>query len=307
MCWIHLLLCFFFFNDTATTEIYTLSLHDALPIYPPRHQAPEHGGRAERRAQGDGLRHRPTRESVEGRGVDQGRDVDRTPGLHVARAPLGKRARRAQRSLLGGRGAVRMSHAPLAVRRRDDVRADREASRGGAARSAHRQPRRARSVSAADSQSDGEGAGRPIPDRGADARRAGSDRMRLAFAIITLFATGRLAAQQAALSPRPYRPGVDVLDYALSLDLPDSGNRIEGRAVLTVRRTARIDTLVLDLLSLRVDSVLVGERATRFRRDSGTIRIPLPAASSDTLTVAVRYGGPVTDGLIMRSDTAWGW
>src|SRR5258708_36223108 len=30
-----LLRCFFlfFFNDTATTEIYTLSLHDALPIY----------------------------------------------------------------------------------------------------------------------------------------------------------------------------------------------------------------------------------------------------------------------------------
>src|SRR2546422_1209725 len=30
----HLLLSFFFFfNDTATTEIYTLSLHDALPIW----------------------------------------------------------------------------------------------------------------------------------------------------------------------------------------------------------------------------------------------------------------------------------
>src|SRR2546425_6332896 len=27
---------FFFFNDTATTEIYTLSLHDALPIYTAR-------------------------------------------------------------------------------------------------------------------------------------------------------------------------------------------------------------------------------------------------------------------------------
>src|SRR2546425_3836891 len=27
---------FFFFNDTATTEIYTLSLHDALPISSPR-------------------------------------------------------------------------------------------------------------------------------------------------------------------------------------------------------------------------------------------------------------------------------
>src|SRR2546429_4758639 len=32
MCECRLLLCFFFFNDTATTEIYTLSLHDALPI-----------------------------------------------------------------------------------------------------------------------------------------------------------------------------------------------------------------------------------------------------------------------------------
>src|SRR3989441_4258171 len=27
------IISFFFFNDTATTEIYTLSLHDALPIY----------------------------------------------------------------------------------------------------------------------------------------------------------------------------------------------------------------------------------------------------------------------------------
>src|SRR2546427_9512725 len=32
------LLFFFFFNDTATTEIYTLSLHDALPIW--RHYKP---------------------------------------------------------------------------------------------------------------------------------------------------------------------------------------------------------------------------------------------------------------------------
>src|SRR2546429_5981581 len=34
--YMHIVLCpllFFFFNDTATTEIYTLSLHDALPIF----------------------------------------------------------------------------------------------------------------------------------------------------------------------------------------------------------------------------------------------------------------------------------
>src|SRR3712207_7003249 len=29
----HYFFVFFFFNDTATTEIYTLSLHDALPIW----------------------------------------------------------------------------------------------------------------------------------------------------------------------------------------------------------------------------------------------------------------------------------
>src|SRR5258708_19800784 len=32
---------FFFFNDTATTEIYTLSLHDALPIFNGRLTAQE--------------------------------------------------------------------------------------------------------------------------------------------------------------------------------------------------------------------------------------------------------------------------
>src|SRR2546430_7944391 len=35
---------FFFFNDTATTEIYTLSLHDALPICAGRRAAALAGG-----------------------------------------------------------------------------------------------------------------------------------------------------------------------------------------------------------------------------------------------------------------------
>src|SRR5260221_12740118 len=44
-------LIFFFFNDTATTEIYTLSLHDALPIYVAGHDEPDDLGRRE-----DGVR-----------------------------------------------------------------------------------------------------------------------------------------------------------------------------------------------------------------------------------------------------------
>src|SRR3712207_8655395 len=52
---------FFFFNDTATTEIYTLSLHDALPISAPPRRLRGRGCRAaaRRRAQvRPGLRRR---------------------------------------------------------------------------------------------------------------------------------------------------------------------------------------------------------------------------------------------------------
>src|SRR6266480_5781651 len=46
------LIYFFFFNDTATTEIYTLSLHDALPIicpFVPHHLERCHVTREQRR------------------------------------------------------------------------------------------------------------------------------------------------------------------------------------------------------------------------------------------------------------------
>src|SRR2546430_4218442 len=42
----------FFFNDTAPTEIYTLSLHDALPISGPRATRARHHCRRPRRLQG---------------------------------------------------------------------------------------------------------------------------------------------------------------------------------------------------------------------------------------------------------------
>src|SRR2546426_12352270 len=59
----------FFFNDTATTEIYTLSLHDALPISSP--EAPQQRrvtevsiDRKHQRAQQHGERHHPDRKST---------------------------------------------------------------------------------------------------------------------------------------------------------------------------------------------------------------------------------------------------
>src|SRR3712207_9341063 len=45
---------FFFFNDTATTEIYTLSLHDALPIFAAVEGDVDDGGVQDRRLDRDG-------------------------------------------------------------------------------------------------------------------------------------------------------------------------------------------------------------------------------------------------------------
>src|SRR2546430_12655704 len=55
---VSVLVFFFFFNDTATTEIYTLSLHDALPIcaHTPRqgaHQSRRHRGARHPARRGD--------------------------------------------------------------------------------------------------------------------------------------------------------------------------------------------------------------------------------------------------------------
>src|SRR2546426_1501001 len=77
---------FFFFNDTATTEIYTLSLHDALPIS--RHPGlPDHGELY--RSEGQAAHHGA-------RGTDGGAAAarDRPPGWHP-----GSRSRERGRSL----------------------------------------------------------------------------------------------------------------------------------------------------------------------------------------------------------------
>src|SRR5688572_33302587 len=62
---------FFFFNDTATTEIYTLSLHDALPIYQDEPDPGERIQRAENRPENEDPERHP---AVEGVVRDQPRD-----------------------------------------------------------------------------------------------------------------------------------------------------------------------------------------------------------------------------------------
>src|SRR2546430_9774185 len=63
---------FFFFNDTATTEIYTLSLHDALPISDARRPGRRGPGRARpspARAGGQGGAEDPARRRAHARAL----------------------------------------------------------------------------------------------------------------------------------------------------------------------------------------------------------------------------------------------
>src|SRR2546426_12097100 len=63
----HSFFFFFFFNDTATTEIYTLSLHDALPISPSRGSR----GGARRSASSTATACRTKRRWISSRGRDR--------------------------------------------------------------------------------------------------------------------------------------------------------------------------------------------------------------------------------------------
>src|SRR3712207_7205883 len=76
------MLYFFFFNDTATTEIYTLSLHDALPISARDRAHADPAGEAvepvrsdplQRRAPADGAELPPGRRGAAGPGAGRRR------------------------------------------------------------------------------------------------------------------------------------------------------------------------------------------------------------------------------------------
>ncbi len=119
--------------------------------------------------------------------------------------------------------------------------------------------------------------------------------------------TSAAGVRGQANGPLVYRPGVDVVDYALTLDLPDRGASIEGRAVLTLRRWSPVDTLVLDLVALKVDSVLLDDKAVTFSKTDSVVRIPIGRVVGDSFSVTVRYAGQPKDGLIIRTDSAGRW
>lgn len=125
----------------------------------------------------------------------------------------------------------------------------------------------------------------------------------IASAMLSAFALNSAAQSKTGGS----RPGIDVLHYAFDLDLPDRGRWIDGRATIALRRTARVDALALDLVSMTVDSVLVNGKAVAFTQADSTLRLTLPPGSGDSLSVAVRYSGEPKDGLIFSNDASGRW
>src|SRR5215475_7308082 len=124
-CFSPFLLFFFFFNDTATTEIYTLSLHDALPIS--WLESRRSGRRVRRsvrrvrpaaRAGKGGRRHRRVREHPPelGRGDQAAVDHDLRPREELALEVL----------VLVIARPKRLDVPPLLVQRRNPLPAQRE-------------------------------------------------------------------------------------------------------------------------------------------------------------------------------------
>ena len=131
-----------------------------------------------------------------------------------------------------------------------------------------------------------------------------------ALAIAAVLASGPLAAQQGSgtFAGHEYQPGVDVLDYDITLDLPDTGAMIRGDVIVTARRAAGVNALRLDLVrSLAVRQVLLDGRDVRAERAGDAVIVPLAGAASDSVQVRVRYDGVVHDGLIVRKDASGRW
>ncbi len=106
------------------------------------------------------------------------------------------------------------------------------------------------------------------------------------------------------------RPGIDVLHYDFRVDFSPRGldDTVHVTSILTVVRTARSDSLVLDLRgAMRVDEARVNGAVVAVTRDSASVRVPLPAGLRDTLRVSVRVHGRPTDGLIVRKDSSGTW
>jgi aminopeptidase N len=129
----------------------------------------------------------------------------------------------------------------------------------------------------------------------------------LRAALLVCSAAASAPAQQGTV-PHPYQPGIDVTDYDIRLELPDTGAFLRGDVVISAVRAPATTTLRLDLVrTLAVRSVLLNDVPVQPVRAGDAIVVPLAGAVGDTVRVRVRYDGAVTDGLVVMRDRRGRW
>jgi aminopeptidase N len=129
-------------------------------------------------------------------------------------------------------------------------------------------------------------------------------------AAVMLLAAAPVCAQSSAspFAGHTYQPGIDVRDYDIRIDLPDTGSFIRGDVTVTVRRAPGVSTLTLDLVdALAIRGIEVNDRAIGPVHAHDRIDIPLGTVSGDSVSVRVRYDGRVTDGLVVLKDAQGRW
>ena len=114
-------------------------------------------------------------------------------------------------------------------------------------------------------------------------------------ALASVPAAARAQATPPSLTGSSYRPGVNVLDYDIHVELPDSGLLLRGDVTVSARRAPSLTTLRLDLIdSLTVRSVEVDGKRVTATHAANALDVPLAGAKGDTVRVRVVYDGPVS-------------
>ncbi|MEP6620276.1 MAG: M1 family metallopeptidase [bacterium] len=117
---------------------------------------------------------------------------------------------------------------------------------------------------------------------------------------------GTQTTQHVVAAPT-YQPGIDVLDYDVTLELPDTGSFIRGDVLVALRHTAAVHRLRLNLVdALEVRTVEVNGRVVPATHAGDIIDVPLDS-TGDSVRVRVVYTGVVKDGLVVRRDARGRW
>ncbi|MEO7712445.1 MAG: hypothetical protein ABIV10_05955, partial [Gemmatimonadaceae bacterium] len=129
-----------------------------------------------------------------------------------------------------------------------------------------------------------------------------------ALLVILALAPARAQGPGGTVATSGYQPGIDVRDYDIRIELPDTGAFIRGDVTVTARRAAGVSTLRLDLVdALTVRGIEVNGRAVGPVHANGKVEVPLGGATGDSVSVRVRYDGRVTDGLVVLKDAQGRW